>query len=209
MINQPVQVLFIHGGMTFKSRHDYLNFLRQREIVLENWSSWSREYLDQALGDNFEVIRPAMPLKENACYDDWLIHFERYLPLLRDNIVLIGSSLGGLFLAKYLSEQKFPKKILSTYLVCPPFDDTLFGENLAGGFELGSDLSLLEQNCSNLRLLFARQDDVVPIDHAAKYRQQLKQAEIIIYDHIAGHFKITEFPEIIVLIKNDLQKYAN
>lgn len=101
----------------------------------------------------FEVIAPRMPLKNNAKYRDWKILLGRYLPLLKNNFILIGSSLGGIFLAKYLSEHKLPKKALSAYLVCPPFDNTLPGEDLVGGFTLKTDLSLIEGNCKNLYLL--------------------------------------------------------
>ena len=66
-----------------------------------------------------------MPLQDNAKYEEWKILFERYIPHLKDNVILMGNSLGGIFLAKYLSENKFPKKILSTYLTCPPFDNTV------------------------------------------------------------------------------------
>ena len=81
-----------------------------------------------------------MPLKEDAKYEDWKIYFERYIPFLRNDCILVGSSLGAMFLAKYLSENKFPKKILATFLVCPPFDGTLSRTILAGGFKLKSNL---------------------------------------------------------------------
>ena len=42
---------------------------------------------------------------------------------------------------------------MSTYLICPPFDDTVPGEDLVGGFKLKSDLSLLEKNSKNLYLV--------------------------------------------------------
>lgn len=147
MPKQKTQILYIHGGMTFKNKKDYLYFLKRREISLEKKMSWSGEYLDKKLGNKFQIIRPRMPLQDNAKYEDWAIHFERYIPLLQNNLILIGQSLGGIFLAKYLSENKFPQKILATYLVCPPFDDTLAGENLSGGFTLKSNLTLLEKNC--------------------------------------------------------------
>ena len=133
------------------------------------------------------------------------ICFERFFPHLEDNVILIGNSLGGIFLAKYLSENKFPKKILSTYLICPPFDNTLSKETLAGGFELKSDLSLLEKNSGKLRLLFSKNDDVVPVEHAEKYRRKLPNTEIIIYEDKNGHFQIEEFPEIIEMIKKDCE----
>jgi len=147
-----------------------------------------------------------MPLQDNSKYDEWKIWFERHIPLINDNVILIGNSLGGIFLAKYLSENKFSKKLLSVYLVCPPFDDTLIGEDLVGGFELQDDLSMIEENCSNVNLLFSKDDDVVPVSHADKYKNKLKNANIVIYDDKNGHFKVEEFPEIVEMIRNDLKK---
>ena len=119
---------------------------------------------------------------------------------------MIGSSLGGIFLAKYLSENKLPKKALSVYLVCPPFDNTLPGEDLVGGFKLGNDLSLIEKNSKNLHLLFSKDDATVPVSHAEKYGKKLKNAKIIIYKSKNGHFQISKFPEIIRMIKEDIRR---
>jgi predicted alpha/beta hydrolase family esterase len=204
-IKKKPQIFVIHGGMTFKSHRDYLRFLKIREISLAKKIYWSSEYLQEKLGKDFEIIRPRMPLQDNAKYSDWKIHFERHFPQLRDNIILIGSSLGGIFLAKYLSEHKFPKKILAVYLICAPYDDTLPEEDLAGGFRLKFDLSQIEKNSSRVNLLFSKNDDVVPAAHADKYARRLKNSKIIIYPHINGHFKISKFPEIVKMIRDNLK----
>jgi len=196
------QIIFIHGGMTFKNKKDYFNYLKNKEISLDKKIRWSDEYLDKELGKKFQIIRPNMPLSQFAEYKDWEIWFERYIPYLGNNVVLIGASLGGIFLAKYLSENKFPKKILATILICPPFDDTLPGEDLAGGFKLKPGLSLIEKNSKNLILMFSKNDDVVPVEHSEKYRNKLKNARVVIYKNKNGHFKIAKFPEIIKIIKS-------
>jgi len=206
MSRQKTQIFYIHGGETFKNKKDYLDFLKNRNVSIEKKITWHDKYLDKKLGDSFHIIRPRMPFQDNAKYNEWVIHFARYFPKLKNNLVLIGQSLGGIFLAKYLSENRFPKKILSTYLVCPPFDDTLPGEDLVGGFKLKSDLSLLEKNSKKLTLLFSKNDNVVPVSQAKKYAAKLKDANIIIYKHIKGHFRISEFPEIITMIKRDVNK---
>ncbi len=206
MVKKKTQVFVIHGGMTFKNKKDYIHFLKTREISIKEKIRWTDDYLKKKLGRSFEIIKPRMPLADNAKYNDWKIHFERHFPQLRNNIILIGSSLGGIFLAKYLSENKFPKKILSTYIICPPFDNTLPDEDLVGGFKLKSDLSLIEKNSKNLNLLFSKDDDVIPISHAKKYKKKLKNANIIIYESKNGHFKISEFPEIIKMIKEDVKR---
>lgn len=206
MAKKKTQIFIIHGGMTFKNREDYLHFLRTKKISTKEEKRWAGAYLDKELGRYLEIIKPRMPLQDNAKYNEWKIVFERYFPKLRNNIILIGSSLGGIFLAKYLSEHKFPRKILSTYLICPPFDNSLPGEDLVGGFKLKSDLSLIEKNSPNLKLLFSRDDKVVPIQHAEKFRKKLRNAKIIIYKSKNGHFKVSEFPEIVKMIKEDIKR---
>jgi len=199
------QILLIHGGETFKNRKDYVNYLKTRPVAAVARKRWAAEYLDKSLGKRFEIIRPRMPLQENARYEDWKIYFERHLPLLKGKFILIGNSLGGIFLAKYLSEHKLPKKAHSTFLTCPPFDDTLPGEDLVGGFSLKSDLSLIEKNTKHFHLLFSGDDPVVPASHAEKYRKKLKDAHIVIYKSKNGHFMVPTFPEIIKLIKSDVK----
>lgn len=198
-MKKKTQVFYIHGAESHKSNKDYLHFLKTREISIVKKIRWNGDIFDKELGSGFEVIKPRMPLQDNAKYSDWRIYFERYFPYLRDGIILVGGSMGGIFLAKYLSENKFPKKILSTYLVCPPFNVR------GGGFNLQYDLSLLEKNSKNLTLLFSKDDDVVPVAHAEKYRNKLPNAKIIIYKSKNGHFKISKFPELVKMIKNDVK----
>jgi predicted alpha/beta hydrolase family esterase len=202
-MTKKIKVLLIHGGETFKNRKDYVKYLKTRSISLDKRVSWNGEYLDTALGRKFQIVRPRMPLQENAQYEDWKLYFERYLPLLAGRLILIGNSLGGIFLAKYLSENKLPKKALAVYLTCPPFDDTLPGEDLVGGFKLQKDLSLIEKNTKHLHLLFSGDDPVVPSSHAEKYRAKLPNAHVVVYKSKNGHFMVPTFPEIVKMIKKD------
>ena len=200
------QIVFIHGGETFRQKKDYIRYLKTRDVSLKAKKRWHGESLDEQLGKHCEIIRPRMPLADNAKYADWKICFERYIPLLRNGVILIGGSLGGIFLAKYLSENKFPKKIRSVYLVCPPFDNSLPDYDLVGGFVLPKNLSLLEKSTPNLTLLFSKNDEVTPPSHAEKYARKLKKANVIVYKHIKGHFQIEKFPEIVHMIERDLKK---
>ena len=205
-MNKKIQILYIHGGMTFKNKKDYLHFLKNRKISIDKKVKWSGNYLDEKLGRNFHIIRPRMPLQDSAKYEEWKIHFERHLPHLKGQVILIGESLGGIFLAKYLSENKLPKKVLSTYLVCPPFDNDLIGEDLVGGFNLSKKLLMINENTKNLYLMFSKDDDCVPVSHAEKFRKKLPEARIIIYKNKKGHFNVPTFPEIVRMIKEDTKK---
>lgn len=204
---KKTQVLVVHGGMTFKNEKDFLHYiLKERGVHLGNRQYWSKDWLPRALGNKFEVTNPRMPLQDYSQYRHWKPYFERFLPLLGRDYILIGESLGAIFLAKYLSEIKLKNKALSVYLVCAPFDDTLPHEDLVGGFRLGKDLSLIEKNTKNLHLLFSKEDDVVPVSHAEKYRKNLSEkANIMILKDKNGHFNISKFPEIAKMIKEDIK----
>ena len=199
------QVVYIHGGTTFSKQEDYLDFLKNRKIIINGEKKWKDNYLNNELGNDFQIIRPRMPLSENAKYNEWKINFERYIPYLDNHIILIGSSLGGIFLVKYLSENKFPKKILSVYLVGTPFDNTLIQEELVGGFDLGDDLSLIEENCPKITFFFSRDDNIIPLSHMDKYKEKIKNANFIILDNMNNHFQTSKFPEIVQNIKNDIE----
>lgn len=198
------QLVYIHGGMTFRTKKEYVAWLRTREITIEKRVKWSEGYLDTALGGKFEIIRPRMPMAENAQYEEWKLVFERYMPFFRNGMVLLGVSLGGVFLAKYLSSKKLPVRIGRVVLVAPPFDNSLFSEvsreKLVGGFALRGDLLMIEKNCKDIHFFFSPNDDVVPIGHCEKYARALPYAKFNIMENVEGHFQIAEFPEVVEVI---------
>ena len=76
------QIFLIHGGMTFKNNKDYQQFLKTRKVSIEEKNRWYDSYLEKHLGKKFDIIRPRFPLQDNATYNDWKIHFERFLVLI-------------------------------------------------------------------------------------------------------------------------------
>ena len=48
-----IQILIVHGGMTFKNKKDYVHFLKTREVSIEKKRKWSDQYLDKKLGKDF------------------------------------------------------------------------------------------------------------------------------------------------------------
>src|SRR5688572_4980106 len=111
---RKINVLIVHGGMTFKSEKDYLKYLKTKKVSLAKKPFWEGA-LQEDLGRKFSVTMPRMPLSDNAKYRDWKILFERYLALQGRNYILIGASLGGVFLAKYLSENRLKQKPRAVY----------------------------------------------------------------------------------------------
>lgn len=195
------QILLIPGGSTFDTYKDYLAFLNNLKVDLNRYrrTKWS-DSLRKELGNRFVVLLPKMPNPMNAKYDEWKILFKKIASLLDNNVILIGHSLGAIFLAKYLSENNFPKKILATLLVSAPYDNKDMEESL-GGFVLPKSLNKLNKQGGKIFLYQSKDDIVVPYTHLEKYKKALPDAIIREFQK-RGHFDQPKFPELVKDIKD-------
>ena len=126
------------------------------------------------------------------------IWFERIIPLLSNNLILIGHSLGGIFLAKYLSENKFPKKLRGAFLVSAPYDDET--QDSLGDFRLERSLEQLKNQVTDIYLYHSKDDDVVRFADFESYKKELPNAHAEAFED-RGHINQEKFPELIRDIK--------
>ena len=202
------QVIFIHGGETFDSYEKYLAFLKDTAVFdpqkeLEKEKRWSRQ-LGNELGDGFEFIRPTMPNKYNAKYAEWKIWFEKVLDYAGDNIILIGHSLGGTFLIKYLSENEVDKKIERLFLVSSALNDSKSGEYQLDTFAIDKkSVPILSKKAGVIILIHSKDDVVVPFEDFEELAQLLPEANTMIFDD-RGHFLQEKFPELVDCIKSEM-----
>lgn len=201
------QIIVIHGGDTFNTYEEYLKFLKDWQIDFEEYragkTDWKRG-LAEKLGPDFEIIMPDMPNKINAKYSEWKIWFEKFVPYLNSEVVLIGHSLGGTFLTKYLSENKFPKKILAIFLVAPAYDDRHSDYSMAD-FILPENLNRLEKQGGKIFIYGSTDDPIVSFVDFEKYKEILEDATVREFTD-RGHFRQKEIPELIEDVKNLYKK---
>lgn len=193
------QILVIHGGESFKSKEDYLAYLKNREIDLDRYrkTGW-KDNLRETLGSGYDLLLLRMPNPTDAKYAEWKITFDKIAPLLDGEVVLVGHSLGGVFLMKYLSENKFPKKIKAIFSVAAPF----YGEHedySLGEFAPGEDLSRVAEQAEKIFLIHSRDDEVVPFSDFEAYRKALPGAQVVLFED-RNHFSQEEFPELASLL---------
>lgn len=192
------QIIFIRGGEAFDTEEQFWNYIENRKYnPFETNKSW-RDWIGWALSEEFEVMEPNMPNKQKAQYSAWKIWFEKLFPFLNSQeLIIIGHSLGSIFLAKYLSENKFPKQISQLHLVSPIFDsEGLVGET-AGDFVFDSrNLKNLEEQADEIYLYHSEDDPLVPIEHTKKYVDELPSASVQIFKD-RGHFAQPSFPELL------------
>ena len=192
------QVLIIHGGTPFESNRAYLEDLKNKQLKYDrllyspDWKTW----LGQKLR-SWDVLLPKMPNNANAQYAEWEIMFSKIVPFLKDDVILIGHSLGAIFLAKYLQEHALPIKIKRLILIAAPYDDESY-ESLKG-FKL-SRAKRLADKAKEIHFFQSADDPVVNPKEVDKYAADLPDAVIHRFSD-RQHFNTPTIPELLKLIK--------
>lgn len=193
------QIVVIHGGESFKSKEDYLAYLKNRDIDLDRYRKvgW-KDNLKEKLGAEYDVLLLKMPNPTDAKYEEWKVTFDKIAPLLDEKPVLVGHSLGAVFLMKYLSENNFPKKIKALFSVAAPFSGEHKDYSL-GEFAPSEDLSKVSEQAEKIFLIHSKDDEIVPFKDFETYKRSLPNAEAMIFED-RNHFNQEEFPELISLL---------
>lgn len=197
------QILIIHGGTTYQDYAQYLDNLKKKVPKLE-WIQYRKDWkneLQEQLGNKYAVYLPTMPNKTNAQYNEWKILFERIVNLLDNNFILIGHSLGAIFIVKYLSENKIlktPKKIL---LLGTPYDNESMEEEPLYSFLREKNLKNLKKLSEKLYFYQSKDDFIVPFENIKRYQEALPGAYFRKLKNY-NHFLVEKIPELLIDIEN-------
>lgn len=194
------QIIVIHGGDSFNSYEEYISALKtwpvKRETFLPRKNDW-KDDLQISLGKNYEILQPRMPNKQNSRFIEWKIWFERMFPFLDQKVILVGHSLGGMFLAKYLAENKFPKQIIQLHLVAAPHNRTAD----IGDFTIPNDLSGISKQSKIIYLYQSKDDPIVDFSELGVWQESLRLAKSLVFED-RGHFVQESLPELIENIES-------
>ena len=158
------RVLFIHGGGEGAYEED-----RKQAASLQ-----------EALGTASDVRCPKMPDEDRPVYEAWKERIAKELDALDGEVILVGHSLGGSILLKYLSEEEVEKLVAGLFLVAAPYwgvEDWEVGE-----YALREDFASKIPKEMTVFLYHSRDDEVVPFAHAALYAQKLPRATVREFD---------------------------
>jgi predicted alpha/beta hydrolase family esterase len=193
------QIIAVDGGHVFENYENYLEFLSKRPIDLNRYTvqrlSW-KQNLQANLGDDYQVIVTTMPDRDNAQYPEWKIWFERFLSFIDNEVILVGHSLGGTFLLKYLSENIISHKFKAVFLVAPAYS------KIEGStFEFTQSFSAISNQTDKIFLYHSKDDAAVPFSDSEIITEQLPTLTLRVFED-RGHFNQSELPEIIEDIRN-------
>ena len=156
-------------------------------------------YLRDALGAEYNVLYPKMPNEERPEYEAWKAQISKEHAAVDGQVILVGHSLGGSILLKYLSEENVEEPIAGIFLIATPYwgpedwqvDEYILHEGFAS-------------QLPKVPLIFfyhSRDDEVVPFAHLALYAEKLPQATVRELDG-RGHLFNAGFPELVDDIKS-------
>lgn len=188
------QVFVIHGGNAFDRYDDFLKDLKAKEVTLEGLTAkdWKTE-LTRNLGEDYQVLNPRMPNAQNAKYSEWKIYFEKLVSLMKDEVILVGHSLGAVFLTKFLSENRISNHIRATLLISAPFNTAT--QHPMADFNLGDDFTKLVEQGGDIFFFHSQEDEIVPYSDMLSYRTAIPSAVYLTFDG-RGHFNEPSFPEL-------------
>lgn len=124
-----------------------------------NWFPWLKSIKEKK---GHEVFVPDFPNTEFPIYEEWCEHWEKiYASKVDKDSVLVGHSLGGSFLLRWLSESN--TSIAQLILVAPAPDDCGVDE-IKSFFTSSWDMKVLKQNSGKTEILGAENDPYISLD---------------------------------------------
>jgi len=153
----------------------------------------------------YEYLRAPISTEDFADYTAWKIMFEKMIPFIRQDVIIVTTSLGSTFIMKYMSENEFPVRIKKLFFVCAAISENPWGSETKLGsfsFDLEFGYSKVSRWVEQIYIYHSQDDDVVPYQQSLELKQYFPEA-IFREFYDKGHFyKELELPEIVEDIKN-------
>jgi uncharacterized protein len=157
------------------------------------------EYLQGQLGDTYHLISPKMPNPENPEYARWKAALTNIFANLDNEVILIGHSLGGAVLLKYLSEMDVKPVVASLFLIASPY----WGKEedwQAEEYTLAENFTSNLPNISSIYLYHGTDDQVVPVTHIHHYTNKIPEAITRVLER-EDHYFSNGIPDLITDIR--------
>lgn len=151
-------------------------------------------YLGEELGSEYDIRFPMMPDADEPHYTDWRKELKNELSSFNKKVILIGHSLGGSVLLKYLSEEPVDKQITGLFLVAVPYWG-MPGWDVEE-FMLRKDFNAIATVTGKFFFYYSDADEVVPVEHGDRYAKILSGAIVRILSGYTHEFR-EGLPELV------------
>ena len=162
-----------------------------------HWQTWLAHKC-QSLG--YDVCYPQFPNPDNPELSAWIEHLDLILPVLDENSIIVGHSL-GCAVAFRLLEKVSVKKIKKLILVAPTNWSALKNTELKflKPFYENFDFERVRTKTANIEIYIADDDPYIDSAEALDWQKQLQAKTFVIKN--GGHLNVasgfTSFPEVL------------
>src|SRR5512135_1432750 len=77
--------------------------------------------LQRALGTEYHVVYPHMPDEDDPQYEAWAAQISKAQASLGDKAIIVGHSVGGAVLLRYLSEKNVEPSMAGIFIIAAPY----------------------------------------------------------------------------------------
>ena len=132
--------------------------------------------LQQSLGGSYKVYYPPMQTNETEPDFGWPEQIGKEISKMNNEVIFVGHSLGASMFLKFLTENEVKNKIAGIFLISTPFWSG--DEDWVKGLRLKEDFSNDLPGNIPVFLYHCRDDEEIPFDHLARYRQKIPHATV-------------------------------
>jgi len=143
-----------------------------------------------------------MPAPTKPSYERWKLELERLLPGDKSPPILVGHSLGGSVLLKYLSEHRPKVPAAGLFVVAAPYWGS--ADWKVKEFVLRENFAHSLPDALSIYLYQSRDDEVADMQHLSRYSKAIPQATVRILDG-GGH----TFKDGLLELAEDIQALAS
>lgn len=173
-----------------------------------DWMPWIKQELKKR---KIKVYIPEMPDTEHPKIDEWMAHLSKVIGKPDKNTILVGHSLGGNAILRYLMQMRSGQKIGSAIIVASwlnrrkgRFRTPARRKMMAPWFKTPIYFDKISRHSKSFTALYSDDDAYVP-QSAAKILKKKLGARMIIAHH-QFHFDLTKHPLILQEILSSINK---
>lgn len=148
---------------------------------------------DELRKKRHDVLVPNLPNPEEPNAEAWLNALAEEIGPLTDEDILVGHSLGGAVLLRFLDGAEAHTIPKGAIIIGAPW--MIKHEELRSFFPIDFDYDVIMWKASFFTVIHSKDDHVVPFDHAEKYKEMLG-ARLVATEGDA-HFQGEQYPVIL------------
>lgn len=166
----------------------------------EAWKPWLTKKLEQ---HNIKVENPGMPNPKNPIQSEWVNYLSSIIGTPETDTILVGHSLGGITILRYLEQLPKEQKIGGAILLAG-FTTDLHIPELSDFFTEKINWEKIKKHCDTFYAIHSDNDQYVPISYGKIFEEKLGAEVINLHNmhHFSGSDGINKIPILLDLLLN-------